>query len=73
MKIDTEGTEENMLHGGRHLLAKHHPMFIFENQAHLFGEVKCSTELTMLEEIKYQLYALRSHGLYSNPLAPLSC
>jgi len=59
MKIDAEGAEENILEGGRQLLAKHHPMLIFENRAHLFGEVKCTTVLTMLEEIEYQLYALR--------------
>lgn len=67
MKIDAEGAEENILHGGRQLLAKHHPMLIFENRAHLFGEEKCATVLTMLEEIGYRLFALRLHPSTNNP------
>ena len=41
-------------------------MLIFENRAHLFGEVKCTPVLTMLEEIGYQLYALRLQSPTNN-------
>jgi FkbM family methyltransferase len=59
IKIDAEGSEENIIQGGQRFLSEHHPMLIFENRAQRFGDDECVAVLIILEKIGYQLYAPR--------------
>ena len=64
IKIDVEGAELDVLRGGRALLARAHPLLIFEHvpqAARLYGAA--SAEIwELLEELGYRIFAVTGEG-----------
>lgn len=59
IKIDTEGHEEQVLRGGRRLLAAHRPMIVFEHRRENDYQWQNAGVLELLDELGYRLFVPR--------------